>query len=294
VNDTNLPDLAGRSLSQVRRAATARLRDAGVEGADLDARLLVQEATGLDGAGFVADGDRPLRADEAARLERLLLARVSRQPMSQVLGRAGFWTLDLAVTPDVLSPRSETEQVLEAALAATEACATGRVLDLGVGPGTLLLAFLSERPGWSGVGVDISPAALDVARANVGTCGVSDRVQLILGGWDVVFDHQFDLVLSNPPYIATPELADLQPEVRDHEPRLALDGGPDGLDAYRAITKRLLELLTPNGVAALEIGWQQGAAVAALVRGGLADATVDVLPDLDGRPRVVVARRGGA
>jgi len=294
VNDSKLSDLAGRSLSQARRAAAARLRDAGVDGADLDARLLVQEATGLDGAGFVADSDRLLRADEAARLEPLLAARVLRQPMSQVLGRAGFWTLDLAVTPDVLTPRPETEQVLEAALAATSERATGRVLDLGVGPGTLLLAFLSERPGWTGIGVDISPLALDVARVNVAACGLSERAQLITGGWDVAFDDRFDLVLSNPPYITTQELAGLEPEVRDHEPRVALDGGHDGLDAYRAITAYLPDLLAQDGVAVLEIGWEQGEAVAALVRANLPDAGVDVALDLGGRPRIVVARLGCA
>lgn len=281
------------NVGRARLEAAARLKEAGIETPDLDARRLLEAATGLDAGTLATDPGRAVTEAEAARLEALLAQRLARRPMSQIEGRVGFWTIELAVTPDVLTPRPETETVLEAALAETAGRVNGRVLDLGVGSGTLLLAFLMERPGWSGIGVDLSAAALAVAAANVRALGLEDRAALVQGDWDAGLDpgQGFDLVLSNPPYVTTTELAELAPEVRDHEPRLALDGGADGLDAYRRLAPRLSHLMADDGAAVFEIGTGQGAAVAALFEEGAAKSSVRVVPDLAGHDRAVVVRR---
>lgn len=279
----------GLSGAEARRAAAARLAAAGVDAPELDARLLLAAATGLDAAALAAAPERALSDDEAERFAALVAARAARRPIAQILGRVGFWTLELAVTADVLVPRPETECVLEAALAATAERETGRALDLGVGSGALLLAFLSERPGWSGVGVDASAPALAVARANAAALGLDARAGFVAGGWDTPLDARFDLVMSNPPYIETAAIDALEPEVRDHEPRLALDGGADGLDAYRAITGRARALLAPGGALVFEIGATQADAVAALARAALPEAEITVAADLGARPRAVVA-----
>lgn len=286
----------GAGMTDVGRARTlaaARLKAAGVDAPDLDARLLVQAATGLDAASLAADPARRLSETESARLDALLAQRLRRKPLSQILGRAGFWTIELAVTPDVLTPRPETETVLEAALAETAGKAQGRVLDLGVGPGTLLLAFLAERPGWTGVGTDLSEAALAVAAANARALGLAERAALVRSDWDAALDPGpgFDLVLSNPPYIPTSEIAALAPEVRDNEPRLALDGGSDGLEAYRRLCRRLGPLMTDDGAAVFETGKGQGAAVAALLTEARPKASVRIVLDYGGRDRAVVVRR---
>ena len=284
--------MTGETIAAVRRAAVARLSAAGIEDTALDARLLVQAATGLDAAALIADPDRGLTDDERMRLDALVTRRALREPISQILGRAGFWTLDLAVSADVLTPRPETEQVLEVALVETRERGTGRVLDLGVGSGALVLAFLAERPGWSGVGVDASEAALAIARRNADACGVAHRVIFVRSNWDegLPAEDRFDLVLSNPPYIPSADIEALAPEVRDHEPRLALDGGEDGLDAYRALGPRLASRLAPGGVAVLEVGAGQGAAVARLMGTSLEGAAVRIGDDLAGRDRSVVVR----
>jgi release factor glutamine methyltransferase len=279
------------TMGVARTAAAARLAAAGVDGAPRDAKLLIEAATGLDAAALAADPERLLGAEEAARLEALVARRAAREPMSYILGRAGFWTIELIVTPDVLTPRPESETVIEAALEATRDKPTGQALDLGVGPGTLLFAVLAERPHWRGVGVDASAAALDVARANARALGLAERADLVLGDWDAALaPERFDLVLANPPYIPTAEIETLAPEVRDHEPRLALDGGADGLDAYRRLAPAVSRLLAADGAAALEVGAGQGRDVAALVAAAMPEAAIRIAPDLDGRDRVVIVR----
>jgi release factor glutamine methyltransferase len=287
---------AAVSIADARLSAVARLAATGVESPFVDARLLLQAAAGLDAAALAAAPERRLTTEEGARLEAFLLRRIAREPVSQILGRAGFWTIDLLVTPDVLTPRPETETVLEAALRETRGRDEGRVLDLGVGPGTLLLAFLAERPGWRGVGVDLSAAALEVAGANARALGLAERAALLQGDWDGPISpaRGFDLVLSNPPYIPSGDIAALAPEVRDHEPRLALDGGADGLEAYRRIAQGLSGLLAPGGVAAFEVGVGQADIVAELMMRAVAGATARLAPDLSGRDRAVVIRRQGA
>jgi release factor glutamine methyltransferase len=280
-------------VRRARSAAVERLAAAGVETPDLDARRLLEAATGLASSALAAEPTRILSPEEETRFEALLKQRLARRPMSQIEGRVGFWTLELAVTSDVLTPRPETETVLEAALAETADRKTGRVLDLGVGSGTLLLAFLSERPGWSGVGVDLSAAALAVASANMRALNLQGHAALVQGDWDAGLDPGagFDLVLSNPPYVTTAELSELAPEVRDHEPRLALDGGADGLNSYRRLAPRLSRLMASDGAAVFEIGTGQGPAVAELFKTAVEGASVRIVPDLDGRDRAVVVRR---
>lgn len=257
---------------------------------------MLEAATGLGAAALAADPDYVLSTDEVTRFEALLARRVAREPMAHILGRAGFWTLDLEITPDVLCPRPETEQVLEAALEATCGVETGRVLDLGVGPGTLLLAFLSERPGWFGVGVDLSEAALAVAARNARSCGLADRAAFVCGRWDAALHPTgagacFDAILSNPPYIASAELDGLEPEVRDHEPRLALDGGADGLAAYRSLASAIVSRLAPGGVGAVEIGAGQATEVAALFSAAAPEAAIETRTDLAGRARAIIFRQ---
>ena len=275
-----------QTLSQIRRTASERLAAAGVDTADLDARLLVEHATGFDQAGLIANGDAPLSEAAAARFEALLERRIAREPMSHILGSRGFWTLDIAVTCDALTPRPDSETLVHALLAAP-APDNARVLDLGVGPGTLLLALLSERPNWTGVGVDCSEAALRLARKNTTAHGLGSRARFVVGDWDRALQTRFDLIACNPPYIPSAELAGLAPEVRDFEPRLALDGGLDGLDPYRRIIPRLPDMLAKSGVAAFEVGVGQSDAVVDLI--SALGWRARTYPDLSGRTRVVSA-----
>lgn len=271
--------------TEVRR----RLEAAGVESPVLDARLLVEAGAGVSRLDIVTDPRRVLAQEQVESVLALAARREAREPVSHIVGRKAFWTLDLIVTPDVLTPRPETEHVVEAALAMLARDEKARVLDLGVGSGAILLAILAERPNAVGVGVDASEAALAVARANASSLTLDARADLRHGNWDDGLDGPFDMIVSNPPYIPSGEIGGLQPEVARFEPRLALDGGGDGLDAYRAIIPRLPALLRPGGGFALEVGAGQADAVAALARAaGLGE--VDVQVDLAGIGRVVVGR----
>lgn len=267
-----------------------RLEAAGVDTPVLDARLLVEAGAGVSRLDIVTDPRRVLSAEQVDGVNALTRRREGREPMGHILGRRHFWTLEFEVNRDVLTPRPETEFVVEVALKSIAHDQPARVLDLGVGSGAILLTVLAERPNAHGVGVDISEAALSVARANAQALGVADRVALMAGDWDHGLDGMFDLVLSNPPYIASHEIAGLEPEVAQFEPRIALDGGADGLDAYRVIVANLPRLLKPGGVFALEVGKGQADAVNALAQAaGL--STGEPKRDLAGVPRVVVGER---
>lgn len=268
------------------RAAAARLAAAGVEGPERDARRLLAHALGCTPdvlAGRLRD---PLPQDAASAFETLVVRRAARVPVSHLIGRRAFWGRDFEVTPDVLDPRPETETLVAIALAAPFA----RVLDLGTGSGCLIVTLLAERPEARGVGSDISPEALMVAGRNAVAHGVADRVVLPLSDWFADLGGRYDLIVSNPPYIALSEMDDLAPEVRLHEPRGALTDEGCGLSAYRRIAEGAAPHLVPGGRLLVEIGPTQGAAVAALFRAaGLEDIALH--PDLDGRDRVVSARR---
>jgi release factor glutamine methyltransferase len=267
-----------------------RLEAAGIETPVFDARLLVEAGAGVSRLDIVTDPRRPVTDEQVAAVDALVRRREAREPVGHIIGRRHFWTLDLFVSPAVLIPRPETELLVETVLHAIAPDAPARVLDLGIGSGAISLAILSERKNATCVGVDISDGALAVAQANADALGVADRLELKHGGWDVSLDGAFDLVLSNPPYVATKDIDTLAPEVARFEPRLALDGGPDGLDAYRAIIARLPHLLPPGGVFAFEVGKGQAEAVTALTQA----AGLSAEPprrDLAGIPRVVSGRR---
>ena len=272
------------TLAQALRAATERLAAAGVDSPARDARVLAAHVLGLAPDALIFEGGRELDAPEVSALEKAVAARARRQPVSQITGRRLFWGRSFRVTPDVLDPRPETEILVGQALSGPLA----RVLDLGTGTGCILLTLLAERPEATGLGLDLSPAALDVARANAATLGLEGRARCAASDWYQAAEGPFDLIVSNPPYIAADEMAQLSPEVRDWEPDLALTPGGDGLDAYRAIAAGAPAHLSPGGRLMVEIGPTQAQAVAALFSAaGLTD--IVVTQDLDGRDRVVSA-----
>jgi release factor glutamine methyltransferase len=265
-------------------AAAARLAEAGVPDAGRDARLLCRWAAGLSGAALSAAlGETPTGA-ECDRFAQAVAARVARVPLSHITGGRAFWGRTFRVSAAVLDPRPETETLIAEALRRP----AQRVLDLGTGSGCILLTLLAEWPGATGLGTDISDAALAVARENAVALGVAERASFLRADWFAGAPEGFDLIVSNPPYIAAAEMADLAPEVRLHEPAMALTPGGDGLDAYRLIAAGVGAHLAPRGRLLLEIGPTQGAAVAAL----LTAAGLEVAPplrDIDGRQRVLAA-----
>jgi release factor glutamine methyltransferase len=281
-----------RTLAQTRHALTERLRQAGIDSADADARLLIAHALRIDRAELMANGDRILLDDETTAIEALAERRLRREPVARIFGRKQFWSLTLRLSPDVLVPRPETETVIEAALDAVVRDALQmekvRILDIGTGSGALLLALLSELPNAIGTGTDISPAALAVARANAERSNLADRCAFVAGDAAAGVPGPFDLIVSNPPYIAHGDIASLEPEVRDFDPALALDGGTDGLDGYRAIAADARRLLAPGGRLIVELGAGQEAAVRALfTNAGLKVAAA--VDDLAGIPRALAA-----
>jgi release factor glutamine methyltransferase len=281
----------GLTLLKAWQSAKARLEAVGLAGPVIDARLLVEAAAGATRADIVGDPYRELTPEQAATLEDYLARRERREPVSHILGRRGFWKIMLTVTPDVLTPRPDTETLVEFVLRDFPPHAPWSVLDLGVGSGAILLAILAERPAAKGLGVDISEEALAVARDNAASLGLAGRLALLRGDWTRgLADGAFDLVVSNPPYIASAVIQTLEPEVRDHEPRLALEGGPDGLSHYRVLAVEILRVLKPGGRFAVEIGYDQKAAVEALFRAAGA-VSVTTIKDLADRDRVVVGAK---
>ncbi len=274
------------TLLQAWTGARDRLKTAGVDSPVIDARLLVEAAAGATRLDLITDPYRALSDDQAATLEAYVARRERREPVARILGRKGFWKIMLQVGPAVLIPRPDTETVLDVVLAAFEEQRRFQVLDLGVGSGAILLAILAERPNAVGLGIDISEEALAVARDNAARLGLEGRAAFLRGDWaEGLGDESFDLVVSNPPYIPSETIETLDPEVRDHEPRLALDGGADGLDAYRALAPEILRVLRPGGVFAVEIGWDQAEAVTAVLQAAGAQA-VRIVKDLALRDRV--------
>jgi release factor glutamine methyltransferase len=244
------------------RLGAEMLAAAGIDGARREARLLLAHLQGLPAGALPDQG----AAVDAERFAALLARRAAREPMAYIIGRQGFWTFDLEVSPATLIPRADTETLIEAALALKPRDSVRRMLDLGTGSGALLLAALTEYPGAWGVGVDRAPAAAALAARNARAIGLADRALLLCGDWATALTGRFDLVLSNPPYIEHAAVAGLMPEVAMHEPMLALDGGADGLQAYRSIVAALPGLLAPGGVAVLELGQGQAPAVIAMAR----------------------------
>lgn len=278
------------TIAAARHALGEKFREAGIDSADADARLLMAHALGIDCAELMANGERALSAEDTKAIDALAARRLKREPVSRIFGQKEFWTLTLMVTPDVLVPRPETETVIEAALDALQTMKLEkmRILDIGTGSGALLLALLREFPNAVGTGTDISRAALDTARVNATRNDLGPRCTFIVCDIAAGVPGPFDLIVSNPPYVARGDIVTLAPEVRDYDPALALDGGADGLDGYRAIAGQARNLLGPGGHLIVELGAGQEPAVRALFTEAGLNVTI-AHDDLAGIPRALSA-----
>jgi release factor glutamine methyltransferase len=270
--------------------AASVLTQAGIDEPRRRARALLAAALDLTAAEIFAHPEYKLNPEQQARVVAMLARMAAREPLSRITGRREFWGLEFLLSADTLDPRPETETIVEAVLSRLpERESAHRFLDLGTGTGCLLLALLSEYPKACGIGVDIAPGAARTARDNAARLGLAERARFVVGSWAGTLAGRFDAIVANPPYIQRNAITALPPEVRRYDPIRALDGGADGLDAYRAIAADLPRLLHPGSLFAAEIGFGQAPSVAAiLTRHGLrVDA---IVPDLAGIERVVVAR----
>jgi release factor glutamine methyltransferase len=270
-----------------------RLATAGIASAALDARVLVLDALGLDRAAAIAEPNCKAEAGAVRRARDHLARRLRGEPVSRILGRREFYGRDFIVTPATLDPRPDTETVVETALQVLSGMPSPGILDLGTGSGAILVTILCEIGSAMGTGTDNSPAALAVACDNARRLGVGERATFMVADWLAGIDGRFDLIVSNPPYIRRGSIARLEIDVRDHDPLEALDGGPDGLDAYRRIAAGAASVLAPGGALVLEIGSDQAGQVAGIF-GEHGYSCEKVARDLAGRDRVVVLKRHGA
>jgi release factor glutamine methyltransferase len=285
---------AGQTVETARRRLAARFKSGAIDSPELDARMLVGAALGLDLTGMIGAATRPVTAAEAARLEDFAGRRLKGEPVARILGSREFWGLPLQLSAATLVPRPDTETVVALALQMLRAgpgADRPRIVDLGTGSGAILLALLSELPDAMGVGTDISTAALRTARANARNLGLARRAAFVACDYASALSGAFDLIVSNPPYIRSGEINDLASEVRDHDPLGALDGGSDGLDAYRALIPQAVRLLAPGGGLALEVGHDQGADVEQLMAAAGLTLRGPPRTDLAGIPRAVAGRK---
>jgi release factor glutamine methyltransferase len=285
---------AGQTVEAARRTLTARFKSESIDSAELDARILAGAALGLDWTGVIAASARLLTSDETARLADFTRRRLKGEPVARILEAKEFWGLPLQLSAATLVPRPDTETVVELALETVRAAPLSnrrlRIADIGTGSGAILLALLSELPDAYGIGTDISQAALQTARINALHLGLADRALFIACDYAAALSGRFDLIVSNPPYIRSADLADLAIEVRDHDPHRALDGGSDGLDAYRALIPQAARLLAPDGVLAVEVGHGQSADVERLMMAAGLTLKGPPKADLAGIHRAVAGR----
>jgi len=284
--------VATKTIAAARQALADKFRQAGIDSADADARLLVGHALGIDRATLTSNSERALNAEELNAIDALAERRLKHEPIARIFGHKEFWSLSLAISEAVLVPRPETETVVEAALdyvaGSNLRTETLHILDIGTGSGALLLALLSELPNARGIGTDISAAALSIARANAERHALASRCTFVETDIAAGLAGPFDLIVSNPPYVAHGDIATLEPEVRDYDPALALDGGSDGLDGYRAIAHAAPGLLAPGGRLIVELGAGQEPAVRAIfTNSGL--TVYSARDDLAGIPRALSA-----
>jgi release factor glutamine methyltransferase len=287
---THPPDFEpAMARGAARRSLVRALANGGIESAQIDARVLLCAALGIDHVDLVRNPDCPL-GPSAAMVASFVARRLKREPVSRIIGHRDFWRARFKIGPAVLDPRHATETLIEAVLhhAARSPRENWRILDLGTGSGAILCSLLQSLPGSFGAGVDISRGACVIARENLAALGLAQRGLVIRGDWTRTLRGPFDVIVSNPPYVVCGEIARLAPEVRDHDPRLALDGGEDGLAAYREIIPASRDLLAPDGLIALEVGAGQHPAVESLLTGAFG-APVKVRLDLDGCRRVALA-----
>ncbi|MDH5453890.1 MAG: peptide chain release factor N(5)-glutamine methyltransferase [Paracoccaceae bacterium] len=272
------------TVAEALRSAVMQLKTAGVSNAANDARRLLAHVMDASSEWLLLHADTRLSHAQQCQYEADIVARTAHRPVSQIIGKRMFWGRQFRVTEDTLDPRPETECLIEIALRKP----FSRVLDLGTGTGCILLTLLAENPGASGLGTDLSAAAISVAQFNAAALGLDAQAGFAISDWFDRVEGSFDLIVSNPPYITADEMADLAPEVQNWEPHMALSPGGDGLSAYRRIADRVGDFLAPEGRVVMEIGPAQGAAVTGYFRAaGFTQTTV--FPDLDGRDRVVVA-----
>ncbi|WPE21502.1 peptide chain release factor N(5)-glutamine methyltransferase [Shinella zoogloeoides] len=287
--------MSGATLAETLAAARRRLCEAGIADGAQDARLLIAGLLKLSSTAFVTDGARLLDASERAVIEDALARRVAREPVHRILGHRAFSRLDLMLSPETLEPRPDTEVLVDALvphalrMVAGDGC---RILDLGTGTGAICLALLDLVPGATGIGADLSTGALETARRNADINGVADRFETVESDWFAAVAGAFDIIVSNPPYIVRSVVGTLDEEVRLHDPILALDGGDDGLDAYRAIAAGAGAHLRENGLVAYEIGYDQKDQVTAIMR-EQGFARIEAVQDLGGNDRVLVFTRAG-
>jgi len=286
---------SGLTIDSARRELTARLTAASLDSPELDARLLIGAALGLDLTGLISQSKRVLTPLEQQRIAAMAERRLAGEPAARIVGTKEFWGLPLRLSVDTLVPRPDTETVVELALEAVSAI-TGsgralRIADLGTGSGAILLALLSELPDACGVGTDISLDALRTARGNAIALGLSNRAAFFACSYASALSAPFDLIVSNPPYVSSRDISDLSVEVRAHDPHRALDGGPSGLDAYAVLIPESARLLRPDGAMVLEVGQGQSDDVASLMtRAGLI-VDIPAKADLAGIPRAVWGRK---
>jgi len=290
------PDRFARpTIEQARRALAARFRSAGVETAELDARMLIGAALDLTLTGLITAAGRPLTPDESEAVERLAQRRLQGEPVARILGVKEFWSLPLKLSAETLVPRPDTETVVELALKmlheGPRPAHGPRILDIGTGSGAILLALLTELPDATGIGTDVSVPALTTARENAADLGLAARTAFVACNYAAALAGPFDLIVSNPPYICSPDIARLAPDVRDHDPRRALDGGMDGLDAYRALIPQAAELLVPGGIVVVEAGTGQSGDIERLMAAAALTKTTDPKADLGGILRAVAGRK---
>jgi release factor glutamine methyltransferase len=283
-------------IASLLARASSVLAAAGIEGAAREARLILQHVAAIPVATQIAFSERQVTADVVVRFDQAVARRRQREPLSHILGYREFWSLSFRVTPDTLDPRADSETLVECVLDELKKAGAGwqardiRLIDFGTGTGCLLLALLSELPRAKGLGIDLNPGAVTVARENAARLGLADRAHFQEGNWDQDLTESFDVVISNPPYIPSGDIAGLQPEVARYEPHLALDGGDDGLSAYRRLAEVLERRMKPGGIAALEIGAGQCRDVVVLMQqAGLHH--VREARDLQGHERIVVLHK---
>ncbi|WP_291687468.1 peptide chain release factor N(5)-glutamine methyltransferase [Bradyrhizobium sp.] len=290
-----IDSFAGRTVEMARRALSTHFGNGSIESAELDARILVGAALGLDLTGMIAAANRHLTSEEAARLENFARRRLDGEPVARILGTREFWGLPLKLSAATLVPRPDTETVVELALEMLRAAPRPhqplRIADIGTGSGAILLALLSELPDAFGVGTDISEDALQTARSNAVGLKLVDRTGFVACDYAAALSGPFGLIVSNPPYIRSAEIAGLATEVSGHDPHAALDGGMDGLDAYRALIPQAARLLAPAGVLVVEVGQGQSADIEGFMTASGLTLPVPAKADLAGIRRAVVGRQ---
>ena len=282
------------TIEAARRDLSRRFKAAGIESPDLDARILVGAALGLDLTALVARPTATLSRDDATRLAAFADRRLAGEPIARLIGAKEFWGLRFKLSPDTLVPRPDTETVVAAALDFARTMSTNkslRIADIGTGSGAILVALLSELSHANGVGTDIARVALVTAKQNAEALGVSDRAEFVLSDFFGTVSGRFDIIVSNPPYVRTGDIASLSKEVRDHDPHRALDGGVDGLAAYRTLCAQSPDHLEPGGALIVEVGHDQADDVGQLMQAAGLNVMRPFRCDLAGIPRVVEGRK---